>query len=200
MFDPDVTGRNYDKIAQWWHEQHAASEYGLLALRRAMGFCKNTKTALDVGCGAGGRFVRTMESGGFWVTGVDVSCEMVKLAKKANPEHTFIHADICTWETDEKFDLITAWDSIFHLPLSMHEPVLKKLCDMLKPDGVLMYTFGDAEGEHTDTWHNEQYYYSSVGIKGNIEILGNCGLTPVHLELDQFPLNHAVIIGCKRNV
>ena len=199
MFDTERTGRNYDKIAHWWQEQHRDSQYGIPALKRALTMCGGS-TALDVGCGAGGRFVYAMQKAGFAVTGVDISENMVKLARENHPEYTFYHADICKWETDDKFDLITAWDSIFHLPFKMHEPVVKKLCGLLKPEGVLMYTFGDGAGEHTDTWHDEQYYYSSIGIEGNLDVLLKCGLTPVHLELDQYPQRHVCVMAVKRNV
>ncbi len=200
MCDTAKTGTNYDKIVLWWHERHNDSHYGIPALERAVSMCSNKKSALDVGCGSGGRYVRTMQRAGFAVTGVDVSGKMTELARRNHPEHNFIHADICQWTTDERFDLITAWDSIFHLPLAMHEPVIRKLCNMLNNSGVLMYTFGDAVGEHTDTWHNEQYYYSSIGIEGNLNLLMNCGLTPVHLELDQYPQKHVCIMAVKRHV
>ncbi|MGE4267855.1 MAG: class I SAM-dependent methyltransferase [Deferribacterales bacterium] len=196
---PEKTGRNYDKIAHWWQEQHRDSQYGISALKKTLAMCGGNK-ALDIGCGAGGRFIHAMQAAGFAVTGVDISAKMIELAKENHPEHTFFHDDICKWQSDIKFDLITAWDSIFHLPLNMHESVIDKLCGLLKPEGVLMYTFGDAVGEHTDTWHDEQYYYSSIGIEGNLNLLMKCGVTPVHLELDQYPQTHVCVIAVKRNV
>jgi len=199
MYDTSVTGKNYDKIALWWQDRHKDSAYGLDALKKALSMSGGSR-ALDVGCGSGGRFVLAMQDAGYSVVGVDISEKMIELAKAAHPEYSFFHADICTWQTDEKFDLITAWDSIFHLPLNMQEPVIKKLCNMLNVNGLLMYTFGDAVGEHTDTWHDEEFYYSSIGIDGNISLLMSCGLTPVHLELDQYPQKHVCVMAVKRDV
>lgn len=199
MYDTSKTGKNYDKIAVWWHEQHKDSAYGVNALKKVLSMCGGSR-ALDVGCGSGGRFVLTMQSSGFTVTGIDVSEKMIELAKVNHPESIFYHADICTWQTAEKYDLITAWDSIFHLPLNMQEPVIKKLCSMLSVNGLLMYTFGDAVGEHTDTWHDEEFYYSSIGIEGNMRLLMDCGLTPIHLELDQYPQKHVCVMAVKRDV
>ena len=195
--EPSEIGTKYDKIAQWWHDQHEQSSYGVSQLERAIKFCTSGKNALDVGCGSGGRLIRVLQTHGFSITGLDVSKEMLKLANKHHPEHKFIHQDICTWETQETFDFILAWDSIFHLPLKEQKPVLTKLCELLKKGGVLIYTFGNAYGEHTDQWRNDSFYYSSIGINENMQLLMNNGLSILHLELDQYPEEHIYTIATK---
>ncbi|HMQ54162.1 MAG TPA: class I SAM-dependent methyltransferase [Anaerolineae bacterium] len=144
-----------------------------------------------------GRFVRILQDKGFSITGIDVSEEMIKLASTNHPEHKFIHQDICTWETEEEFDFIVAWDSIFHLPFGMQKPVISKLCHILAKNGVLIYTFGNAYGEHTAQWHDDTFYYSSIGINENIQILIDNRLTLLHLELDQYPEKHVYTIATK---
>jgi trans-aconitate methyltransferase len=194
---PEVTGLKYDKIAALWHEQHDSSKYGVSQLERALKFCTTKTRALDVGCGCGGRFIRLLRGEGFGITGIDISKEMIKLAKSLHPECSFFHKDICEFDWETPFDLIYAWDSIFHLPLDNHVKVVEKLASLLNPDGVLLYTFGDAVGEHTDIWHNDEFYYSSIGINKNVELLMSLGLKPVHLELDQLPFNHVTVIAKK---
>lgn len=195
--NPKELGKKYDKIAQWWHENHRGSGYGLKQLELALKFVPSGKSALDVGCGAGGRIIRKLEEHGFAVTGLDVSEKMIALAIENHPNCSFQVADICTWESDEKFDLIIAWDSIFHLPLQMHRPVIDKLCSLLEKGGVLIYTFGNAVGEHTDVWLEDEFYYSSIGINDNLTALIENGLTVMHLELDQFPEKHVFVVAEK---
>ncbi|ARU29535.1 trans-aconitate 2-methyltransferase [Cellvibrio sp. PSBB006] len=195
--EPSVLGTKYDKIAQWWHDHHVDSAYGVNQFQRAVNFARRSGKALDVGCGSGGRFVRILESSGFSVTGLDVSKEMIRLASANHPEHKFLHDDIGSWKTEEKFDFIVAWDSIFHLPLAMQKPVVSKLCQLLEEGGILIYTFGDAEGEHSDRWHDDIFYYSSIGINENVQILINNGLSVLHLELDQYPEKHVYTIATK---
>ncbi|NKB75772.1 MAG: methyltransferase domain-containing protein [Gammaproteobacteria bacterium] len=195
--EPMVLGEKYDKIAGWWHERHVESEYGVRQFSRALDFSVGVGRALDVGCGAGGRFVRLLKSRGIGVTGIDVSKNMVSLARENHPDDIFMVQDICTFRTAQKFEFIVAWDSIFHLPLAMQEPVVGKLCDLLADKGVLIYTFGDAVGEHDDVWHDEEFHYSSVGINENLRILRDHGVTCKHLELDQWPQNHVYVIGQK---
>lgn len=195
--EPSLLGLKYDKIAEWWHEQNFNSAYGVPQFERAIELSGAGASALDVGCGTGGRFIRILQEHRYTVTGLDVSKEMVTMARANHPEHHFIVQDICTWEHDAKFDFIVAWDSIFHLPLAMHKPVITKLCKLLAKGGVLIYTFGNAQGEHTDQWLNDTFYYSSIGINENIQLLINNGLSPLHIELDQYPQKHVYVIATK---
>ena len=194
---PTDLGKKYDKIAHWWHEKHRDSRYGVEQLEMALNFTLIGTSALDVGCGTGGRIIHTLQERGFSVTGVDVSEEMIHLAAQNHPNASFHVQDICTWETDKKFDFIIAWDSIFHLPLQMHRAVIDKLCNLLNTYGILIYTFGNAIGEHTDTWHEDEFYYSSIGINVNLTALMDNGLTIMHLELDQYPEKHVYAIAKK---
>ncbi len=193
--EPSVLGKKYDKIAKWWHDKNVNSSYGVEQVKKAISFTLPKGRALDVGCGAGGRFISILEENDFAVTGLDVSQQMVQLARKNHPEHEFLLQDICSWQSEEKFDFILAWDSIFHLPLDTQKSVLTTLSSLLAEDGVLIYTFGNATGEHTDQWHNDTFYYSSIGINENIQVLMDNGLTIMHLELDQYPLKHVYAIA-----
>jgi hypothetical protein len=68
---------------------------------------------------------------------------------------------------------------------------------MLKQDGILIYTIGDEIGEHVSDWHDRLFYYSSLGIEKNLDILSKNKCHLRHLELDQFPLKHCIIIAKK---
>lgn len=195
--EPSVLGTKYDKIARWWHDSQASSDYGVEQLKKALGFCCTTEKALDAGCGTGGRLIRLLKEKGFAITGIDVSQAMISLAKEHHPDENFFVQDICTWKTQEKFDFILAWDSLFHLPLPMQKPVVLKLCHLLSSGGILIYTFGNAEGEHTDQWCGDTFYYSSIGINKNLKLLIDNGLTILHLELDQYPEKHTCLIATK---
>ncbi|MGB3725277.1 MAG: class I SAM-dependent methyltransferase [Glaciecola sp.] len=194
---PKETGSKYDKIATWWQRQHENSNYGISQLNTALKFVSGGGSALDVGCGAGGRLINLLDTNGFSVTGIDVSKEMVKLAKQTHIDHIFHHQDVCTFTPHNKYDFILAWDSIFHLPLSKQVDVLKTLCHALNDDGVIAYTFGHGKGEHYDTWRDDTFYYSSIGIQNNLNTIMDLGLTPVHLDFDQYPQRHVFIVAKK---
>ena len=195
---PSILGEKYDKLARWWHSQHKNSNYGVEQIKKALQFCANGGNALDVGCGAGGRMVKAMQEKGLAVTGIDVSPEMIKLAIENHPDENFFVDDICHFQATEKYQFILAWDSIFHLPLEEQKPVIVKLCQLLAKDGILIYTFGDAIGEHDDQMKGDTFHYSSIGIEENLTILAMHDVTCKHLELDQWPEKHVYLIGIKK--
>jgi len=199
---PEDIGRQYDDIAPWWNDYHKNSDYGVAALERALNLATGTinsdkARALDVGCGSGGRLLTRLEGHGFHVTGLDASKNMIKLAQDNHPKSEFIHGDIRHWQGELSYDFILAWDSLFHLPLKQHQPVLSKLCRRLSPGGIIIYTLGDDRGEHTDKWRGQEFYYSSIGVQENIEILHHEGLSIFHLERDQYPDRHVYMIAQK---
>ncbi len=192
---PQDIGRQYDDIAAWWTDYHKRSDYGVTALERALTMAPKGGRALDVGCGSGGRLLKRIEARGFDVTGLDTSENMIKLAQSNHPKARFIHGDICDYQDAQSFDFILAWDSLFHLPLKQQKPVLSKLCRRLSAGGVMIHTFGDDIGEHTDQWRGQVFYYSSIGVQKNIEILHDKGLSILHLGRDQYPERHIYMIS-----
>jgi SAM-dependent methyltransferase len=195
--DPNVLGKKYDKIATWWQSHHENGQYGVRQAQKALQFLSGGGNVLDVGCGAGGRLIEVFDTAGLTVTGVDVSQEMVRLAKAKHLNHIFKHQDICTWQPNNEYELVFAWDSLFHVPLSEQAAVIKKLCNCVAQQGVFAYTFGHGDGEHEDTWRDDTFYYSSLGINKNLALLMDNGLTPVHVELDQYPERHVFVVAQK---
>ena len=196
---PSETAAGYDKIARWWQE-NVPSEYGLAALKRAVMFAPKGGIALDVGCGSEGRFMALLREKEFETEGLDISVEMIALAKERDPASRFYTADIATWEFPREYDFISAWDSTFHLPLDLQEPVLRKLCDGLAAGGVLLFTCGGSEaGEITGTFQNQNFGYSSLGVETFVRILDESGCLCRHVEYDQHPEKHVVVIAEKKS-
>lgn len=196
---PAQTGKNYDHIAAWWLDQMKDSRYGLDALERAIRFVDRCGSALDVGCGCEGRFLRTLQGRGFTCTGVDISETMIALARPRIAGVRFFVADICEWKLPERFDFIAAWDSLFHLPADAHLPVLTKLCDGLHPGGVMLFSGGGMveDREVSGEMNGYRFEYSTPGVDGFTDCLRRCGCSLKHLEYDQVPQNHVYLIAQK---
>jgi SAM-dependent methyltransferase len=195
--NPEETGRRYDAIAAWWNSYQDGMDAGLNYLERAIGYCSTRRTALDVGCGSGGRMIAAMIRAGFAVTGVDVSAGMIANARERHPQSTFVLADICAWAIPNRYDLIVAWESTFHLPHHKQQPVLEKMCAALAVGGVLLFTAGSSDGEITGEMQGETFYYSSLGTSHLLRILeaGDCECLLV--ERDQYPERHLVVVARK---
>jgi SAM-dependent methyltransferase len=196
---PEETGLHYDRIASQWQEQQRHSTYGIAALERAIKFVENRSTALDIGCGSSGRFIEALIKNGFTPTGIDISTEMISLARQRHPEVTFYAADICIWQFPQKYDLIVAWDSTFHLPVTEQKPVLKNMCDSLHAKGVVLFTCGGTIGpeEISGGFAGQTFDYSTLGVNEFLRLLSEFGCTCKHVEYDQHLENHVYIIAQK---
>lgn len=196
---PNDTASRYNKIAQWWQSQHQNSRYGIAQLERAIQFTSQKNFALDIGCGSSGRFIKTLLNYGFQAEGLDISEEMINLAKQLHPNTTFYTEDISSWTPPKRYSLIVAWDSTFHLPPEMQKPVTSKLCDALEPDGVLMFTCGGGhrQSEISGVFQDLDFEYSTLGVNAFLKILDEHHCTSLHLEYDQYPENHVYIIAKK---
>ncbi len=196
---PADTALRYDQIAQWWQSQHQYSQYGLAQLERAIQLTTGRNAALDVGCGSSGRFINTFLQYGFEAEGLDISAAMIQLAQQVHPDVKFYTADICQWTPPKSYSLIVAWDSTFHLPLAQQEPVTRKLCAALEPEGILLFTCGGtvAPGEISGSFENLDFDYSTLGVNGFLRLLDQQGCTCLHLEYDQYPERHVYVIARK---
>jgi len=195
---PEETGRSYDTIAATWREPHIQAN-GIAQMERALQFATARGHALDIGCGCSGRFIDLLTRHGYQVEGIDVSEKMIALARETHPEITFHHADIAKWKFPRKYDFILAWDSTWHLPLAMQEPVMKKISKALAPGGILIFTTGGVDGPHEmeDSSMGPPVCYSVLGIPRTLELIAQCGCICKHLEYDQYPEKHLYIIAQK---
>lgn len=94
--------------------------------------------ALEIGCGKG-EFSRRLAAGCARVLALDLSPEMVRLARAQSagfPQIDFQIADVMSHDLPaEEFDCIASIATIHHLPLS---EILLKMKAALKPQGVLL--------------------------------------------------------------
>jgi SAM-dependent methyltransferase len=195
---PSELARSYDDIAHVWQEPHIQTN-GITQLERALSFTTQQRHALDIGCGSSGRFLDRLLQHGFQAEGLDVSERMLTLARQKHPGLMFHQADISAWEFPRSYDFISAWDSIWHLPLSAQEPVMQKICAALSPGGVFLFTTGglDEPTEKTDSSMGPPLHYSVLGIPHTLALLTQCGCICRHLEYDQLHEKHLYIIAQK---
>jgi SAM-dependent methyltransferase len=195
--DPQETAATYDKIGHHWAGDEFNSQDAIVQHRRALQFLTGAGRAIDVGCGSSGRIIDLLLSAGFEVEGLDISATMLELAKAKHPGVRFQQGDICTWEFPAQYDFISAWDSIWHLPLQQHAAVLEKICAALKPGGVLIFTSGgvDAPNEVTNpSCHGQPLYHAALGIPRLLRLIDEFGCVCRHLEYDQHLELHIYLI------
>lgn len=196
MNSEDVAA-SYDRIAAYWNGPDFNRDNGIAQHRRALQFKSGPGTALDAGCGSSGRIIDLLHANAFQVEGLDLSGKMLKLAKRRHPDVQFHHADIATWVFPRRYDFISAWDSIWHVPLLQQESVIRKLCTGLEPGGVLVFTTGGVESadERTDPCLGQPMYHAAIGIPAVLRAILDTGCACRHLEYDQYPSPHVYVIA-----
>jgi 2-polyprenyl-3-methyl-5-hydroxy-6-metoxy-1,4-benzoquinol methylase len=198
--NPKVTGEHYNKIAEWWvNAQMENPEYGIKYIRKAIQYAKEKSKVLDLGCGGTGRTIDEFIKHHFSVTGIDVSSEMIKLARLKHPNINFVNVDFISWYTEETFDLIIAWDSIFHAPRELQERATVKMCQLLNPRGILLFTAGSYAGEANGKMEGVHFEYGTIGYRGYLDVLEKMKCIIILMEEDQYPAGHMVFICQKTN-
>ena len=196
--DSDAIGAAYDQLADRWLDDRFPAKNGISQHARALSFLpRKAGAALNVGCGCNTRITRMLREHGLKPEGVDVSRRMIELARATDPDTPAHHADIYEWEIPRRYSFISAWDSIWHVAVTKQRELIMKLLRALEPAGVLLFTAGglDSPSEHTDSYMGPSLYYGSLGIPDLMRVIGEGGGVPRHLEFDQLPENHLVIIA-----
>lgn len=92
-------------------------------------------SALELGCGSG-LFTQMFAQTGAQVTAVDISPELIELAKPRNPNVTFICARFEDLKFDKAFDAVVGSSVLHHLEI---DAALEKCHQVLKPGGVMAF-------------------------------------------------------------
>ena len=110
---------------------------------------------LDFGCGSG-RDTKYFLEKGYQVTATDGSAELCRLASEFTgikvKEMLFDELDAMN-----QYDGIWACSSILHLPKKELLPVIQKMCEALKDNGIIYTSFkyGDFEGERNGRYFTD---------------------------------------------
>ncbi len=129
--------------SQWDNEPIADKEILDIILNNAE--IKENINVLDVACGTGVLFPFYRERNVKSITAVDLSPEMVKIAKSKFPQADIICGDAENITFDQQFDVIMIYNAFPHFP----EPVkiIENLTKYLKDDGRICIAHGLSKKE-----------------------------------------------------
>ena len=116
---------------------------------------------LDVACGTGVLFPDYLARNVGSLTGVDISPEMVKIARSKFPQVQVYCADVEEADLRKKFDCIVVYNAFPHFPDPEH--LIEVLCNLLKPGGTLTVAHGMSRAQ-IDHHHEGTASKVSVGL------------------------------------
>jgi len=145
------------------------------------------KKILDVGCGIG-RDMREFNKKGFRTFGIDVSSEMLKIARQENPKGFLYNMDMSNMTfTDGEFDGVWCCSSLYHVHKREVPAIFKKFYDFLKKDGLLFLTVKKGEGEGympRDLFYGREKFYALYSPEELIDLLNAAGFAFVSCEIE----------------
>lgn len=128
----------YEKIAGTYTRKYFRDKSDLPFIDRFLGHLKPGSKVLDVGCGPG-QFSKYISGKGFRVVGIDLSKEMLNIAKKKVPKVRFKLMDMRNLKfDDESFDGLLVAYSLIHIPSKDVVKNLKGFYRILKPEGYIL--------------------------------------------------------------
>ena len=122
---------------------------------------------LDVACGTGVLFPDYLARDVRTLTAVDISPEMVKIAREKFPQVQVYCADVEEVDLGKKFDCVVVYNAFPHFPNP--ERLIAVLSDMLKPGGTLTVAHGMSRAE-IDHHHEGSASTVSVGLMHEDEL------------------------------
>ena len=168
---------SYDRLAPAYAESRVGKDHPELEWLQTR--LDDGSSVLDIGCGAGVPITQLLAKR-FKVTGVDISSEMIRLARANVPRASLVQSDITSVEFDDSsFDAVVAFFSLFHIPREDHPRLFRRIRDWLKPGGYLMCTLSleSASGYTEDDFFGAKMYWSNYDLSEYEEMLTGIGFT-----------------------
>jgi SAM-dependent methyltransferase len=138
----------YDAIAGVYDEERA-SDTDHAALERLEAALPDEPRLLDLGCGAGRGPLSHLPSE--HAVGLDFSTAQLELARERT-DAGLVAGDMTAlpFEAD-RFEAVTAFYSVIHLPLADHATCYEEVARVLEPGGQFLFSIGDDwAGENPD--------------------------------------------------
>jgi len=103
-------------------------------------FPNKPKNILELGCGTG-NYTKILLEKGYDVLGLDLSEEMLKIARKKVPNGNFVQGDIKDFKLNEKYDACLALFSVLGYVTENKdlEKVFQNIKEHLNPEGFLIF-------------------------------------------------------------
>jgi len=180
----DDIGKSYQDAFRDVPGQHRSLKWLLDRLRSEGG----RKKILDVGSGTGRPVAETLATAGHDVKGIDLSSNMVSIAREQVPAATFEVANAIKYEPGMQFDVVTSYfaflDSVSRPQI---KEILGRIASWVKPGGYFIYaTVPGDQNEERGPWMGRMITLTTYPVEDYLEILKGSGLEILHSEEDKF--------------
>lgn len=156
-------------------------------------------TVLDIGCGSGDPIARHLLQRGCALTGIDLSPELIAMARAQHPQANWTVADMRGLDLGRAFSGILAWNSVFHLTPDAQHQMFAVYAKHAAPGAALMFTSGPSEGERIGTFEGAPLYHASLSPEAYRAGLSDHGFEVLaHIREDPTCGHHTIWLAQKR--
>ncbi len=167
---------------------------------------KKSKKILDIGSGAGFDAKYLYEKG-CEVTSIDLSENLLEIAKQIAPNVEFINTDARFMNfNNECFDGIWASASLLHIPKEEVRKVLTNIFSILKPHGIFFVAIKHGIGERfvvnkgSDNLNGARRFFAFYQKDEFEKLLNNSGFKVVYYEQNIFRGNIWMNFLCTKDI
>ncbi len=134
----EQTKNNYDQIASQWD---ATRQHLWPGLEHILEHVTDGNTVVDVGCG-NARLLKLFDFVKVSYIGIDNSIELLRIAEKQHPKHSFVVGDMRSLPLDDEVaDVVICIAALHHVPSRAYrKQALAEMCRILKPGGTVFMT------------------------------------------------------------
>ena len=150
----------FDRLAPGWDADMIRDDSIIATILDNAGICAGMDV-LDVACGTGVLFPDYLQRNVGSLTAVDISPEMVKIARSKFPQVTVLCGDVQTVDFGRQFDAIMIYNAFPHFPEP--EALIATLSNLLKPGGTLTVAHGMSRAA-IDRHHEGSASKVSIGL------------------------------------
>jgi SAM-dependent methyltransferase len=149
-----------DRFLEW--SQAVEGDPRPRLVERFMEALPDGATVVDLGCGAGVPTTARLAER-FAVTGVDISGEQLRRARRLVPAARFVHSDMTTFDPGHaSVDGVVACYSLTHLPAEQQPEMLRRIASWLRPGGAVLASLGTGGGDWAGEWLGVPMFFSSI--------------------------------------
>lgn len=145
---------------------------------------------LDLGCGPGNNVKLLLQNDpDLRITGVDLSGEMIKLAKRNAPLASFQQVDLAEYQVTKMYDIVIASFCIVHLASEITKRLLQVIGAALRPGGHLYISFmeGREAGYETTSFSKKEIFFQYHDRKEILQLFDKNGISALKILEDSYP-------------
>ena len=170
-----VVRAGYDSIAAAYDDERAANADDEVLSQFASDLSAAPRL-LDLGCGAGKGPLSTLPTEN--AVGLDFSEAQLQLARERTDAELVAGEMTALPFADERFEAVTAFYSVIHLPVPDHADCYGEVARVLEPGGRFLFSIGDDWAGENEAWLDagERMAWSFPSLSETEQLLEEAGL------------------------